>query len=385
MTELLKNSDTKVRSEAVKGLVEIGGPKSLEPLIEATRDNDDRIQMRAVDGLVNVYMPGYVAQGLTANLKRAGSSIKQRFVDRNDQAIERYVLVRPEVMDAIAKLVTGGSSMESRANAARAIGILRGKRALPELYAALRSKDSDVLYESIIAIQKIREEESGPRVQFLLRDLNERVQIAAIETTGVLQNRAAAPDLRTVLETSQKSKVRRAALSALAMFPDAANRALYTQMLAEKDEALRAAAAEGLGRLRVTDDSPMLQKAYDAETKRAPQLALAFAMAMDGRTETTGNSPLGVLVSNLSSAGYRGVAQAYLSELALDPGVRLQLYGPMERGSRDEKIGLAQILSATGDRQAEPHLEKLTRDTDSQVAQEALRSLKNLRASSSGR
>lgn len=383
--ELLKNSDSKVRSEAVKGLVEIGGPKSLEPLIEATRDNDDQIQIRAVDGLVNVYMPGYVAQGLTANIKRAGSSIRQRFVDRNDQAIERYVLVRPEVVDAIGKLVTGGSSMDSRANAARAIGILRGKRALPELYSALRSKDSDVLYESIIAIQKIREQESGPRVQFLLRDLNERVQIAAIETTGVLQNRAAAPELRTVLETSQKSKVRRAALSALAMFPDAANRELYTQMLPDKDEALRAAAAEGFARLRAPDDGPMLQKAYDAETKRAPQLALAFAMAMDGRTETTDNSPLRVLVSNLSSTGYRGVAQAYLSELALDPGVRLQLYGPMERGSRDEKIGLAQILSATGDKQAEPHLEKLTRDTDSQVAQEALRSLKNLRASSAAR
>ncbi len=385
MTELLKNPDSKVRGEAVKGLVEIGGPKSLEPLIEATRDNDDQIQIRAVDGLVNVYMPGYVAQGLTANIKRAGSSLKQRFVDRNDQAIERYVLVRPEVVDAIAKLVTGGSSMESRANAARAIGILRGKRALPELYSALRSKDSDVLYEGIVAIQKIREQESGPRVQFLLRDLNERVQIAAIETTGVLQNRAAAPDLRTLLETTQKSKVRRAALSALAMFPDAANRPLYTQMLADKDEALRGAAAEGFGRLRVADDGPMLQKAYDAETKRAPQLALAFAMAMDGRTETTENSPLRVLVTNLSSAGYRGVAQAYLSELAQDPGVRLQLYGPMERGSRDEKIGLAQILSATGDRQAEPHLEKLTRDTDSQVAQEALRSLKNLRSSSSTR
>ena len=383
--ELLKNSDSKVRSEAVKGLVEIGGPKSLEPLIEATRDNDDQIQIRAVDGLVNVYMPGYVAQGLTANIKRAGSSIRQRFVDRNDQAIERYVLVRPEVVDAIGKLVTGGSSMDSRANAARAIGILRGKRALPELYSALRSKDSDVLYESIIAIQKIREQESGPRVQFLLRDLNERVQIAAIETTGVLQNRGAAPELRTVLETSQKSKVRRAALSALAMFPDAANRELYTQMLPDKDEALRAAAAEGFARLRAPDDGPMLQKAYDAETKRAPQLALAFAMAMDGRTETTDNSPLRVLVSNLSSTGYRGVAQAYLSELALDPGVRLQLYGPMERGSRDEKIGLAQILSATGDKQAEPHLEKLTRDTDSQVAQEALRSLKNLRASSAAR
>jgi HEAT repeat protein len=365
--------------------VEIGGPKSIEPLIQATHDNDDQIQIRAVDGLVNVYLPGYVAQGLTANIKRAGSSIKQRFADRNDQIVERYVLVRPEALEAIGKLVGGGSSMESRANAARAVGILRGHQELPALYAALRSKDTEVLYESLVAIQKIREEQSGPRVQFLLRDLSERVQIAAIETTGVLQNKAAAPELRTVLETSSKPKVRRAALAALAMFPDQANRALYTQMLAEKDESLRTAAAEGFGRLRNTEDGPMLQKAYDAETKRGPQLALAFAMAMDGRTETTENSPLLVLISNLGSTGYRGVVQAYLTELAQDPGVRLQLYTPMERGTRDEKIGLAQILSATGDPQAEPHLEKVSRDSDTQVAQEGLRALKNLRAASNGR
>lgn len=369
-----------MRTEAVKGLVEIGGPKSLDPLITASRDNDDQIQIRAVDGLVNFYVPGYVALGLSANIKRAGSSIKQRYTERNDQVIDRYVIVRPEVIEAIGKLVSSGSSMESRANAARAAGILRGTAALSELYAALRSKDTDVLYESVVAVQKIRDEQSGPRVQFLLRDLNERVQIAAIETTGVLQNHAAAPDLRTILETSKRPKVRRAALSALAMFPDAANRPLYTQMLGDKDEALRTAAAEGFGRLRAANDMPALQKAYETEAKRGPQLALAFAMVMDGRTESTENSPLLMLVNSLSSTGYRGVAQAYLTELAQDPGVRLQLYGPMERGHRDEKIGLAQILSATGDRQAEPHLEKLSHDSDLNVAQEGLRALKNLRA-----
>ena len=104
-------------------------------------------------------------------------------------------------------------------------------------------------------------------------------------------------------------------------------------------------------------------------------------MVLEGRTEATENSPLMVLVHSLSSTGYRGVAQGYITELAKDPGVRLQLYGPLERGDKDEKIGLAQILSATGDSQAAPHLEKVSRDSDPQVAQEGLRALKNLRAS----
>ncbi|MDQ6676976.1 MAG: HEAT repeat domain-containing protein [Acidobacteriota bacterium] len=381
LTDFLKNSDAGIRNEAVKGLIEIGGVRSLDPLIAATRDNDDQIQIRAVDGLVNFYVPGYVPSGMTANLKRAGSSIKQRFGDRNDQVIDPYVTVRPEVIQAIGHVLLGGSSTESRANAARAIGILRGRAALPDLYEVLRSrKDTDVLYESIVAIQKIRDEQAGPKVQYLLRDLNERVQIAAIETAGILQNRAALPDLRNVLNSSNKARVRRAALAAIAMLPDPSNRDLYSGLLHDKDEALRTAAAEGFGRLRNAGDVAMLQTAYDAETKRAPQLALAFAMVMDGRTESTEQSPLKFLIQNLGNSGSRGTAQAYLTEAARDPGVRLQLYGPMERGSKEEKIGLAQVLAGTGDHGAESHLESISRDKDRQVAQEGLRALRNLRA-----
>ncbi len=381
LTEYLKSPDLKLRTEVVKGLVDIGGPKTIDALIEATHDNDGQIQIRAVDGLVNIYVPGYVAQGLTANVKRVGSNIKQRFVESNDQVIETYIFVRPEVVQAIGALVGGGNGMESRANAARAIGILRGRAALPDLYQGLRSKDSDVLYESIVAIGKIRDAEGGPRLQFLLRDFNERVQLAAIETTGVLQNRAAAADLRNVLDTTSKPKVRRAALGALAMFPDPANRTLYTQLLADKDEGMRTAAAEGLGRLKSAEDLPTLQGAYDAEAKRAPQLALAFGMVLDGRTETTDNSPLNVLAGNLGSAGYRGVVRGYLTELAQDAGVRLQLFGLLDRGDKDVKLGIAPIAGSSGDPQAAPHLEKLSRDSDPQVAQEGLRALKNLRAS----
>ena len=83
--------------------------------------------------------------------------------------------------------------MEARANAARALGILRGKAAVPDLLAALRSKDTDVIYESLIALQKIRDESAAPGVAFLLRDLDQKVQLAAIETVGLLQNKSSCP------------------------------------------------------------------------------------------------------------------------------------------------------------------------------------------------
>src|SRR5271169_2555885 len=49
-----------VRVEAVKALTDLGSQYSLEPLLKATTDNDAEVQIRATDGLVNFYYPGYV-------------------------------------------------------------------------------------------------------------------------------------------------------------------------------------------------------------------------------------------------------------------------------------------------------------------------------------
>ena len=379
LKKYLSNADKKVREEAVKSIVEIGTAKSIDLLLDATHDANE-IQIRAVDGLVNFYLPGYVPSGFTAPLKRAGSNIRARFGDRNDQVIEPYVNVRPDVLQAIAELVRNGATPESRANAARAIGVLHGRQSEPDLYSALKSKDSDVLFEAIVALEKIGDRAAGPHLQYLLRDLNERVQIVAIEATGLLRNQNALPDLRGVLTTPIKTRVRHAALTAIGMLPDPANRPLYTQYLSDQDEALRAAAAEGFGRLKNPADAGMLQRAWRDETKRGPQISLAFALVMDGQTQMTDVSPLRFLVQSLDLPGPRGQATPLLLEAARNTEVRLQLYGPLEQGTKDQKIALAHILSTDGDRATEPHLEKASRDSDAQVSEAGLRALRNLRA-----
>src|SRR5215467_12738392 len=61
--ELLKHQDTAIRVEAVRQITDIGTLASLDLLVQATHDNDGEVQMRAVDGLVNFYVPGYVRTG----------------------------------------------------------------------------------------------------------------------------------------------------------------------------------------------------------------------------------------------------------------------------------------------------------------------------------
>jgi len=377
---LLSNPDVDIRVEAVKAITEIGTQGSLTPLIQATADKDPEMQIRATDGLVNFYLPGYVQHGLGASIKRFGTGIKGKFTDTNDQVIDPFVIPRQDVIQALGTLVGGSGSVEARANAARALGILRAKAAVPDLLAALRSKDTEVIYESLIALQKIRDESAASGVAFLLRDLDEKVQLAAIETVGLLQNKSSVPQLLDVLEHSRSIKVKRAALTSLAMLPDEQSRGVFGKYLHDKDDGLRAAAAEGFGRLRNPSDLPMIDAAFKDESKMAPRLALAFAEVLLGKTEISEFSPYQLLINTVNSVGYRGVAYAYLVELSRNPALRPPLYQAAATGTKDEKIYLARVLAASGGKDAVPCLEKLSHDGDDQVAEEGLRALRTVKA-----
>lgn len=374
---LLKDSSVDVRREAVRSIIAIGTQHSLDPLITATHDNDPEVQIRAVDGLVNFYVPGYVESG---TLQKLSSAVHSGFDRENRQVIDGYVTVRPEVVRAIAPLVRGGASPEVRMHAARALGVLRGRAALPDLIAALKSKDTGVIFESLIAIQKIRDTSAGPSVMFLLHDLEERVQVAAIETVGILRTADALEDLQHIYDQAKSDRVRRTALGSLAMLADPASRVLFQNGLTDKSDGIRASAAEGFARVKNPANRPTLEKAFNEEKKMGPRLADAFALAAMGNLQTTELAPLTYLVNTLNSKGYRDVALPYLMELARDAAVRPALYGYLKTGTREEKVGLARALAVSGDRSSVAPLQGLTKDTDPAVAEEAIRALRTLQA-----
>jgi HEAT repeat protein len=381
LTALLKNPAKDVRLEVVRQLTDIGGQESLDPLILATQDKDAEVQARAADGLANFYYPGYAQEsGVGGDLRRISSGIKGMFSDTDDQVIDAYVIVRPEVIAALGKLASSGASPAACASGARAVGVLRGKAAVPDLVEAVHSNDTNAIYEALVALQKIRDESAGPRVEFRLHDLDKKVQTAAIATVGVLHDSTARPALADVLKNAGDPSLRAAALSAIAMMPAETNRPLFAQYLHDKDERLRAAAAEGYGRLHQPTDLPMLQKAWKEEGKSAPRLSLAFAQVMLGQTQVSPFSPLQFLIDNLNSATYSGVAMPFLVELARDASVRAALYPALPGATKAEKIGLAHVLARSGDQQSIPALQKLSLDKDADVAQEGLRALRTLQA-----
>ncbi|HWF10890.1 MAG TPA: HEAT repeat domain-containing protein, partial [Bryobacteraceae bacterium] len=299
VAQYLDSASVDTRVETVKQLIALGGKDTVDPLIRATHDADPEMQIRATDGLVNYYLPGYVKQGLGSSVVRAGASIKAKFNDSNDQIIDAFVIVRPEVITALGQLARGGSSMDSRANACRAIGILRGDAALPDLIDALRTKDNNVMYESLAAMEKIRDPAAGPRITYLLRDLNDRVQSTAIETAGILRSTDALPTLRSIVASPRNTKAERAAMYSIAMMPQSQDRDLFLRQLGAKDEKLRAASAEALGRVGNPADEAALEKAWQGEEKMAPRLAAAFGIVMEGKLDLSEEGAFRYLINTL--------------------------------------------------------------------------------------
>ena len=375
LRKLLKDPVPEVRGKAVAAIVSIGTQHSLEPLAEASRDSIPEIQFMAVDGMVNFYYPGYVKRGFSASLKKFGSGVKNRFAQPAEIVIDPYVTVSPEVISAVARLITGGVTLESRANAARAAGILRGKAALPQLKEALRSKDSTLIAESVRSIEKIGDTSAGPALTFLLRDLDEKVQLAVVKAVGQLLVNEAVPELVGLVKTSENKKIRRQSLIALAKIPDSAERTTFLLYLRDRDHQMRAAAAEGIGRAGDPQDLKVINEAFTKEKNESARLSMAFASVYLGDA-----SQLSYLTDGLNSTFHRMEARPFLVELARKPAVLNRLYQLLTAGTNDQKRHLAYVLSVSGTKESVSHLEKLTHDPEPKVAQAAIQAMNNLQA-----
>jgi len=380
LTELggfLKDPDRAVRVEATKAIVRIGTSASLDPLLGGTRDTDGEVRVRATDGIVNVYLPGYVAESsLSGYFTRGVRQVKSFFSARNDSMIDDDVNVREDVSQAIMEEINFGEEMPPRSNAALAAGVLRLKGAVPALVQALRAKDNDLIFESLVALQKIHDPSAGPGVGFLVRDLDERTQLTTLQTVGVLRSTEAAPDVRYALENARNLKIRRAALSALAMLGMPPDRPIFRQYVMNGDPELRTAALEGLGRVREPEDTPTLQASYD-ETNADWRIHLgaAFALVNEGNVSTEEFSPLPYLVENLNSRTRANSADAYLRELIHREDVRKSIVKTLDEATRAQKLALCWIFAESHSDDLLPALNGLGSDADAEVATAAKRAV----------
>ncbi len=375
ITAYQRDPDPSVRFAAAEALIEAGGVESVDALRVSTEDGAAEVQRLAVAGIVNFYKPGYVKKGMRARLSAVGDKITR---SPNEPVLDPYVHARPEDIAAVRNVLLNGASREARLQAAQALGTLRAKSALPDLYPLLKSKDDGMMMSALRVIEIAGDKSAASETIFLLRDLNDRIQARAIAINGIFRNEAALPDLAEVFARGRSPQSRSAAMEAIAMIGALESRGLFEQNLHSRDEKLRGYAAEGVGRIRATDLRSKLEALYKDEGSQRARLGQSFALLKLGQLDTAEFSPFTYLFNMLNSAVWHEYSETYLGELCRDEQVRALVRAKLPTATRSEKIGVARIMAAEGKADDREAIDALAHDRDAMVAEEGIKATRAL-------
>jgi HEAT repeat protein len=359
----------------VRALIRLGTDNSLSALTIALRDGIPEIRYQAIDGLVNHYLPGYVDTGFGGLFRSVGKRVEKLFVDGNATAVDPDTQLDQVVVESLRRAITGAPDINTRVRAAGAAGMLRASALAGDMTEALFGGQVPLTEEILRALRKFPSYSEGPRLIFLLSYPQTGVQREAATTLGVFRVSEAIPELRRLYENSLDKEVRKAALEALAFMPAVETTPVFEQALLEREGHIRASAALGLGRLRDEKYRSVMEAARLKEKDEGVQLALAFALILNGKREL-----LDRLVPALGSRFRAGEAEAYLMEAARDEATRDGLYARLYHTDAQVRAGMCRVLAISGDNRSISYLEVLLKDRNKDVVAAASRAIRILRA-----
>ncbi|MEW6417076.1 MAG: HEAT repeat domain-containing protein [Nitrospirota bacterium] len=207
LSKLLKglahNDSSKRRSSAED--LSSGDERAIYPLIKALKDDNPGVQDAAMRSLISIggEVTAYMAIPLLRDepllrntamiiLKEIGSAsipllyflLKDKDEDIRKFAIDLICEIKEcNYPEEIARILVSDPNPNVRASAAKAIGILRYKDALPQLIGALRDEEW-VCFSALESLALLKDESSIEPIVSLLNSPYDIIRYAAIDTLG---------------------------------------------------------------------------------------------------------------------------------------------------------------------------------------------------------
>ncbi len=370
----LIDPDVKVRHEVVLALASIHKSDSLEALAAASRDADAHIRSLAIQSMVGYYTGQTPKPGLTGFVAKYAERAKSYFV-ADDTRIDPGIDVDPVVLAALENDLSDTRSSQVQCNAARGLGVLMARQAVPNLVKAAHDSDVDLARQALSSLGKIKDTSAGPHLIDLLNSQIKDVKRDAAVTVGILKAHDALAQLQLIFQNNPDRKTQEKALEGLAYLGDPVSAPLFKRELWSVNKAFRISAAEGLGRAGDKNNVPELQKAAASEKDADTRLAMQFALTALGTDDY-----LNTMIQDLDSKLHGDTAQTYLVELARNPEFLPKLYPYLNSQDATSRRKLAVVLVYTGDSTSIATLETLSHDSNSDVAAAALRALQATRS-----
>jgi HEAT repeat protein len=386
-----KDDDPSVRVEAVEALGKIKDFAALEEMLASLKDDHPDVRLRSVRALVMLYTEHDI--DFITN-RRAGWNMFNPFLDTSDrEIIEPYIVVEPEIINAIGEAARSDGDRTVRVAAIRALGVLRGASAIPQLADAL-SADQDVRIDVMRTFIKIGDQSAAPHLLQFFRDSNKRVQTQAMVAAGMLRYLPAVEPLLSVygLGTERKGRIAQvkggvkglfsydpereeAALWALSLMGVVQAEQTFVENLGDKDPDRRRYAVEGLARIADPRYMDQMSRLLLTEKDGGVKLALHFALYKMGSNANTQ-----FIVRKLYT-DQADQARAYLLE-ANDPA---DLYPHIKSSNKTVRREVISVLGRIGNRETIKELEPVARTSGTETANTATVAIKQIEWRIAGR
>lgn len=385
-----KDEDPEVRAEALKSLGMIKDFSALAEMIGALKDDKPDVRGAAIKSLVAMYTEHDI--DFITN-RRAGWNLFNPFLDTSDhEIVEPYVAVDPSIIAAIGESARADRDRDIRIAAVRALGVLRGSAAIPQLADALNA-DQDLRIEVLRAFIKIGDQSAGPNLIPFFRDSDHRVRTQAMVAAGMLKYKPAVEPLLSVYGLGPEKKGRfkmvsdkvkgrftylpprdEASLWALSLIGDEKAEQTFVENMTDNDADRRQYAIEGLARIAEPRYLDQISRLVLTEKNNDVKLAEYWALYKMGST-----SNIQYVVRKLET-DQEDQARAYLMES--NPA---DLYPHINSSSRSVRHKVIEILGRIGDQDTIKELEPVVRTSSAATADVATVAIKRIEWRMSGR
>jgi HEAT repeat protein len=371
----LRNPDPKTRLSAVHLLRDAKYPEAIVPIAALVNDPIDEIQLEAIAAELSFFlerdmkskrMVGFVLEKRRSGLARSAFELGPYAVWPRPTS--------PELVSALLQAVDDESD-KVRIDAIYAVGVVARLPLTADqtgrLIKALDHYDPSVRAGAARVIARLELADAGEALIKAVNDSQAEVRYASMRALGAIGEQRAITALTEQLNYYKKGEGAWSALEALARIGSKASVPQFRDRWQDKDEYIRRAAMEGIGRAGDTESTDALERAATTDDSAMVRLAATFALQKLGRNYSAR------IVDLMASEKVTAQAQDYLVELG--PSMAPTLGPRLQEPDANLREAVADVLGAIGDPSAIPPLEAATKERDASVASAAKRALARLR------
>jgi HEAT repeat protein len=312
LLEMIKNDQSKEeRKSTIKLLGRTGSKDAVEPLIDILNEDDSRIQEYAIEALGNI---GIKNEKATDRLIRLLGPDGKSYVQKeaasalgkigDEEALEPLILLLKEVKNrytrsSIVKALSHFNSEQSvrrliktlrdekddkdnvRSELIKVLGNIGNEKAVPHLIRALQDKNSDVRYNSRLALSRIGSEKTIGALIEALKDGNRYVRREAASVLGDIGSEKAVTPLIQALKDSD-TYTRKPAAQALGRIGSEKAVEPLIEALNDKSNLTQEFAAWALGRIGSSKAVEPLIEALNAKNHFTVRYRAAQALGRIG-------------------------------------------------------------------------------------------------------